>query len=142
MSMMIGELAARAGVHTSTVRYYEEVGVMPPPQRTQNGYRMYDETDVERLRFITRARDLDFSLEEIKEVLDLRERGNAPCAYVLAQIDVKLMEIEQRMENLTRLRAELRNLMQAAEALPPRQIAERSQICRILQNRQLIELEE
>lgn len=138
----IGELAERAGVTAPTIRYYEEVGVMPPPQRAENGYRLYGDADVERLSFINRARDLDFSLEEIGEILALRDRGKAPCVYVLTQIDEKLMEIEQRMEDLARLRTELRSLKQTAEALPPQEIKARSQICHILQNRQLLELEE
>lgn len=140
--MQIGELAQRAGVTAPTIRYYEEVGVMPLPRRAHNGYRVYDEGDVERLRFITRARALDFSLEEIGEILELRERGKAPCAYVLAQLDAKLAEIEQRIENLVRLRSELQSVKQSAEALPLGAIAARSQICHILQNRQIIDLEE
>lgn len=140
MIITIGELAQRAGVNAPTVRYYEEIGVMPPPQRADNGYRVYVEADVERLRFITRARDLDFSLEEIGEILDLRERGKAPCAYVLAQIEEKLAEVEQRMQSLARLQTDLQRLKQQAQALPPQEIKARNQICHILQNQQ-IELE-
>lgn len=108
--LQIGELARRVGVSTPTVRYYEEIGLLPQPERAANGYRIYHKRDVERLRFVLRSRTLDFSLEEIGEILDLREGGSCPCGYVLAQIEEKLVAIDERIEELQRLREELTGL--------------------------------
>lgn len=115
--MYIGELAERAGVNAPTVRYYEEVGVIPPPRRTENGYRIYDEADVDRLRFISHARQLDLSLDEVREILMLREQEQTPCAYVLHQLDAKQAEIERRIAALQQLKAELQQLKEMAVSL-------------------------
>ncbi|MCE7872785.1 heavy metal-responsive transcriptional regulator, partial [bacterium CPR1] len=103
----IGDLARQAGVAPSLVRYYEEIGLLPPAARNESGYRVYRQADVERLRFIQRAKALDFSLEEIGEILGLRERGEAPCAYVINQIGAKMAEVDRKMAALARLKAEL-----------------------------------
>lgn len=100
----IGDLARQAGVAPSLVRYYEEIGLLPPATRNESGYRIYRQADVERLRFIQRAKALDFSLEEIGEILGLRERGEAPCAYVLNQIGAKMAEVDRKMAALARLK--------------------------------------
>lgn len=80
--MRIGELAARLGLNTRTIRYYESIALLPEPERTASGYRTYDEADVERLAFIKSAQRLGLALDEIREVLALRERGVTPCGYV------------------------------------------------------------
>ena len=69
----IRELSGRSGVSTQTVRYYERINLLPPAKRAENGYRLYDEVDVERLQFIRRARALDFALSEVAEILALRD---------------------------------------------------------------------
>ncbi len=80
--MRIGELADQLGINTKTIRYYEEIGLVPRAPRTPSGYRDYREADVARLAFIKSAQRLGLSLEEVREILSLRERGEAPCAYV------------------------------------------------------------
>jgi DNA-binding transcriptional MerR regulator len=72
--MRIDDLARQTGVATSTVRYHEEIGLLPPAARSENGYRVYTQTDVERLRFIQRAKVLDISIAVIREILGLHER--------------------------------------------------------------------
>ena len=78
----IGELAQTSGVPAKTIRFYEEIDLLPPAQRAENGYRLYDAEDVQRLRFIRNARSLGFTLDDLKEVLALRDQGDAPCRYV------------------------------------------------------------
>ena len=77
----IGEVSAQTGQSTKTIRYYEEINLTPSAERTANGYRIYSEEDVDRLRFIRSARALDFSLEDIEEILAFRDREEPPCRY-------------------------------------------------------------
>lgn len=133
----IKELAKQTGVNTPTIRYYEEIGVLPSPSRTDNGYRVYSEQDLERLRFVTRARSLDFTLEEVGEILSFRERGAAPCAYVLGQIPVKLEEVDRKISELKRLKEDLLQLQQQAEQLPLAAIEAKSCVCHLIENQEL-----
>jgi DNA-binding transcriptional MerR regulator len=75
----IGEIANRVGVNTTTIRFYESIGVLPEPPRTSSGYRDYDDEHVERLRFIKTAQRLGLKLEDIAEILAFRDRGDRPC---------------------------------------------------------------
>lgn len=133
--MLIGELGDRLGVNPKTIRYYEEIGLLPEPARNNSGYRVYGEQDVERLAFVLRAKALDFSLEEIGEILALRERGEAPCPYVVQQIEAKIDEVDRKIEALRKLRGELEELHTEAEALPPEDIAAKGRICHLIENR-------
>lgn len=109
--MRIGQLAGRLGLNPKTVRFYEEIGVMPTPARAApSGYRDYTEADVERLQFIKRAQTIGFSLDEIREVLAFRDRGEAPCPYVRQQLGAKAAAIDEQLAELERLRAELDRL--------------------------------
>ena len=114
----IGELSALAGVSARTIRYYEKIGLLPPARRADNGYRLYDEADMERLRFIRRARALDFALDDIKEILAFRERGEPPCRYVMDVMSARIEEITARIRDLERLRDELTTLVEAGRRLP------------------------
>ena len=78
------ELARRTGSNLETVRYYEKVGLLPEPPRTSTGYRSYDATHERRLRFVLRARELGFSLDEIRELLRLVDERDQPCAEARA----------------------------------------------------------
>ncbi len=113
----IGQLANAVGVDTPTIRFYESVGLLPEPRRRPSGYRDYDESDVERLRFVRQARSLDLPLDDVTEILALRERGEAPCSYVREVIAREAVAIDERIAELNRLRAELRGLQQRAEDL-------------------------
>lgn len=136
--MRIGELAKKAGVNPKTVRYYEEIGLLPPAPRTESGYRQYADKDAERLEFIRSAKALGIALEEIKEVLAFRDRGAYPCPYVLALIDAKVKEIESRIEGLRLLARDLKRLRRAAAAISPEKIAEKGHFCHIIENQKLI----
>lgn len=136
--MQIGQLGRRLGVNPKTIRYYEKVGLLPEPDRSEAGYRLYGPEDEERLRFILRAKALDFSLREIGEILAFREQGQAPCPYVLRQLQAKVEEVDHKIGELQRLRAELLELQVAAASLPADEVAARGRICHIIENRDLI----
>jgi len=104
--MEIRELSKLTNVSSKTIRYYEEIELLPPPNRKPNGYREYSETDVERLKLVAGTRRLDFSLAEIKEILDLRDRGIAPCGVLLESLDRKTKEISQRIIELRHMQNE------------------------------------
>jgi DNA-binding transcriptional MerR regulator len=105
--MRIGELAARFGLNPKTIRYYEEIGLLPRADRSDSGYRRYDEQGAERLGFIRRAKTLGLFLDEIRDILSVQETGEPPCGQVLDLIDLKISAIDQRMAELATFRAEL-----------------------------------
>ena len=108
--MKISDAAAASGCHLETIRYYERVGLMPPPARTASGYRAYRPAEVERLRFISRGRELGFSLEEIRSLLDLAAHPESPCASADQMVREHLDAIETRIRDLQNMRAELSKL--------------------------------
>lgn len=114
----IGELSVKADLPTQTIRFYERVGLLPRPERAPNGYRLYESEDVQRLRFIRSARALDFSLDDIQEILDLRDRGSAPCRVVMGLMARQIEAIDDRIRELKRLRRELTRLHEAGLKMP------------------------
>lgn len=116
MGMTIGALSEAAGVNVSTVRYYERRGIIPEPPRTASGYRQYGEDVVTRIRFIRRAQDLGFTLEEIDDLLALRVADPAACEAVGATTRAKLDSVESKIRELERLRSILRALVRSCEA--------------------------
>ena len=111
--MKIGQLAREAGVPIDTVRYYERNGLLPEPQRQASGYRAYRPEDVQRLRFVRRAKGLGFTLVEIGELLTLSDRREEDMAPLREVATIKLHEIDQRMAELARIRAGLQSLLEA-----------------------------
>jgi len=109
--MQIGQLARHAGVPIDTVRYYERNGILPPPERQSSGYRRYGDDDVSRLRFVRRAKGLGFTLVEIRELLALSGRRDDDMAGLKATASEKLADVEQKLEELTRIRDGLRTLV-------------------------------
>ncbi|MDR7492508.1 MAG: heavy metal-responsive transcriptional regulator [Armatimonadota bacterium] len=110
----IGELAREFGLNPRTLRYYESVGLLHPG-RTPSGYRVYVETDRERLRFVLRAKRAGLSLGEVVEVFRLRDRGELPCGHVRGWLDRKLAEVEDQLRALRGWRQELRHLRRRAD---------------------------
>lgn len=113
--MHIGEFAKGNGVTVQTVRFYERSGLLPAPHRKESGYRTYSYEDVRRLSFIKQAKKLGFSLHEIREILRTRERGKCPCTDVIAIGERHLRELEDRMRELTKFRAELSGALRAGK---------------------------
>lgn len=114
VQMRIGELATELGLNPKTIRYYEEIGLLPTPQRTPVGYRLYDATDRERLQFIGKAKAIGLTLEEIREILMLQRDGEQPCAHVLVLLDQKLATVDAQLRTLTEFRRDLVDLREEA----------------------------
>ena len=108
--MKIGELARRTGFSTKAIRYYELLKLVPEPDRTESGYRLYGQKDVERLEFIEKAKHLGFSLEDIRDILILDEQQERPCVHVLALLDQKLEQVDDVLRDLKVFRKELAGL--------------------------------
>lgn len=102
--LLIGDVAQRAGVSAPTIRYYEDIGLLPAPARSPAGYRRYSEAIVEELRFIRKAQALGFSLDEIGEILKLSRSGKTPCLHVLSLAHQHLAAVEERIRQLQRFR--------------------------------------
>ncbi|CAM3382025.1 Putative transcriptional regulator [Deinococcus saxicola] len=113
----IGELAAEFGLNPRTLRYYESIGLLPPAPRTASGYRYYGNLDRARLQFVAQAKAVGLTLEEIKGVLKIHERGEPPCAHVTRLVDDKLADVERQLQALTAFRENL--LALRAEAQRP-----------------------
>ncbi len=116
--MRIGQLAKRLDLNTQTIRYYERIGLLPEPDRTETGYRLYGEEDERRLRFAKNARRVGLSLGEIKEVLSFHERGEPPCAYVTEAIARRAEEVERQIAELMEFKRELDRLHERARERP------------------------
>jgi DNA-binding transcriptional MerR regulator len=116
--MFIQELSRLTGVTAKAIRYYESIGLMPPPQRAGNNYRVYTPAAVERLRFIVAARALDFSLADITEFLEARDHNQLPCRRVLDSVEQRLRDLDRRMADLLALRESLTGIMDEAKNLP------------------------
>ena len=108
--MTIGEAATRSGASARMIRHYENIGLVPSAARTEAGYRTYGETDVATLRFIKRARDFGFSLEEIGRLLDLWRDRHRASTEVKALVDAQIQEIEHKIAELCALRESLAEL--------------------------------
>jgi MerR family mercuric resistance operon transcriptional regulator len=103
--LTIGSLAKAAAVNLETIRYYERIGLMPSPGRTEGGHRAYEATHVRILSFIRRARELGFSIEEIRALLALAEPGRGSCAEVKEIAGAHLVEVRKKLTDLARLEA-------------------------------------
>jgi MerR family transcriptional regulator, copper efflux regulator len=117
--MRIGELAARAGVTAKTVRYYEDIGLLPEPQRRANGYREYETDALDRLRFVRDAQAAGLSLAETGDILRMKDDGLGTCSHTRALIDRRLADIDRQIESLLAAKGELAALARRAETLDP-----------------------
>lgn len=111
----IGELAARTGASRDTIRYYEREGVLPEPERSDSGYRLYDRDDVERLRFVAQAQALGLRLDEIGRILEIVDRGREPCVHVRKTLEERLGEIRDRIRELRILEDRLERALTRAD---------------------------
>ncbi|MER5795241.1 heavy metal-responsive transcriptional regulator [Streptomyces sp. NPDC001980] len=128
--MRIGELATTSGVPARTVRFYEQVGLMPEPPRTTGGYRDYPAGAATRLTFIRDAQHAGLTLAEIRGILTLRDSGQAPCNHVSDLIHEHLDDIDRRLAELRKTRSALKELAQRAVATDPASCSG-ADICRI-----------
>src|SRR2546421_12900400 len=105
-----GQLAKQGQVKFETVRFYEHEGLLPPPPRSSSGYRNYPATAVRRLQFIRSAKELGFSLSEIREMLDIRVDPDHFCTDAVKHIEIKVTEIDEKIRNLKAIRNTLNRL--------------------------------
>lgn len=109
--MNIGEAARASGVSAKMIRHYESVGLFPEAHRTESGYRQYTDKEVATLRFIRQSRDLGFSIEQIRELLDLWQNRRRPSRQVKALAQAHLDELEQKLAELQTMKATLEHLV-------------------------------
>lgn len=115
MSLTIGKLSKATAVNVETIRYYERIGLLSAPSRTESGYRTFSERDAARLRFIKRGRELGFSLDEIRTLIELADQPGQSCTDVDRLVRSHLVEVRQRIADLQRLEAELQRLAGCSE---------------------------
>jgi Cu(I)-responsive transcriptional regulator len=114
--MRIGELAKATGTKAETIRYYEREGILPAADRTDSNYRDYSDNHLAALTFVRRARQLGFSMAQVRELLALSDRADKPCQKVDELVREQLEEVEQKIVDLSSLRNELRLLLRSCEA--------------------------
>jgi MerR family copper efflux transcriptional regulator len=117
--MRIGELAQRVGTTTKALRFYEQAGLLPEPERTPSGYRDYDESVIERLRFVKAAQAAGLTLAEVRDVIAVRENSGPPCGHVVALLDAHAEGLDRRLTVLHALREEVERLRVRARDLIP-----------------------
>lgn len=111
LSLSIGQVARGAGVAVDTVRFYEREGLIAEPPRKRSGYRQYPADTVPRIRFIRRAKELGFTLEEVAELLALRATSGRTCADVRAHASAKIARIEEKLRDLEKMKTALSRLV-------------------------------
>lgn len=119
MGMRIGELASRTGTTTKTIRYYEEIGLLPEPDRASNGYREYRDDAVDRLAFIRDAQATGLTLTEIASILDLRSQGQTTCHHVIDLLERHMAALDEHIKTLRQTRRKLAKLTDRARGLDP-----------------------
>lgn len=112
----IGELSRESAVNVETIRYYERIGLLQQPARNASGYRCYQADDVRRLSFIRRGRELGFSIEELKTLLQLADHPQSPCAEADQLAQAHLQQVEARIADLQQMRSVLKNLVGCSSA--------------------------
>jgi len=120
--MRVSQLANTVGVSPDTIRYYEKAGLLPLPKRTPAGYREYNDSAIDRLRFIQGAQRLGLKLTDIRDLLTIRDTGECPCEPAEALLSRRLAEVDAKIASLTLLRADMaamRDALPAADCPPP-----------------------
>ena len=135
--MQMKTFAQKTSLSPKTIRYYEEIGLLPPPKRLDNGYRDYGETDVARVKFVAGARHLEFSLDDIQEILDLRDQRKAACRFVLDLLEEKANEISRRIVELQQMESELRELSRLGQTFPTDDVDGKNCVCHLVSERSL-----
>ncbi len=117
--MRIGEVAKRSGLSPTTVRYYEDIGLLPRPARAANGYRDYEPEAIERLRFVRDAQESGLTLAEIESILELRAQGEPTCHHTVKLMERHLDDVDRRIASLRASRDLYAALIARAGTLDP-----------------------
>jgi MerR family copper efflux transcriptional regulator len=129
--MMISDLAAKTGTTPKTLRFYEEVSLLLPPERTLGGYRDYDESAISRIQFIKAGQAIGLTLAEIRNLLMIRDEGSSPCGAAIELLDQHIEEITRRIHELKSLKRDLSELRIRAKGLDPAKCPSGS-ICHVI----------
>lgn len=111
----IGKASTRTGCHVETIRYYERIGLLPPPARTEGGHRVYWADDLKRIGFIARSRSLGFALGEIADLMSLIDAGDYTCAEVKAITLEQIASVKRKISDLERMQGGLERLAEACD---------------------------
>jgi DNA-binding transcriptional MerR regulator len=131
-TVRIGAVAKLADTSTKTIRFYEQAGLLPPPERTESGYREYEPAVVDRLRFIRHGQAAGLSLAEVRQILAIHDRGEAPCAHVRHVLRTRLDQVRAQIAELVALEGHLQTLLEHAAHDEPTD-HDRSAVCWILE---------
>ena len=115
-AMKIGEVAKRSNIGIETIRYYEREGLLLEPERRPSGYRQYDESTVERLDYLRGAKELGFTLAEIRELLELSFAAHVGCDHVRQRAEAKVADIEGKIRSLQRMKRSLGKIVERCRA--------------------------
>jgi DNA-binding transcriptional MerR regulator len=118
VGIRIGELARRSGLPVKTLRYYEDLGLLPALGRSKGGYRLFGEQSLGRLEFIRRLKSLGLRLEDIQECLAVHDAGELPCGYIQRQLQRQIDLVDERLRELRLFRRELQGLLQNWQSAP------------------------
>lgn len=113
--LTIGKLADLVGVNLETIRFYHREGILKEPPKRSNGYRYYNEDHILRLTFIKRAKELGFTLKEIKDLFEMNTKTRATCSFVKKKAEDKISEIDQKIDDLKRIKNSLKELAKACD---------------------------
>ncbi|MDQ6784013.1 MAG: heavy metal-responsive transcriptional regulator [Actinomycetota bacterium] len=112
--LTISKLAGQVGTSADSLRYYERIGLLPEPERSPSGYRLYGPEAIERVRFIKRAQGFGLRLDDIAGLIDVRERGMCPCGGTRRLLEARLAQLDEEMASLARLRDDIRTMLDEA----------------------------
>lgn len=129
--MRIGQLADATGVTTATLRYYEDQGLIPPAERSPAGYRDYSVDAIARVGFIHRGQAAGLTLAQIRQILDIRDHGHAPCTHVRDLLGTRLADLDEQIKGLVALRETIARLREEADTVDPESCSA-DQVCRYL----------
>lgn len=120
VTFKIGEVASQADVNKETVRYYEKRGLIPEPDRRRSGYRIFTQRHIDQIKFIKRAQELGFTLNEIKELLELRMDENTTCSEIKSEAQDKYQDVVEKIEDLSRIKQTLVDLIDSCSGSGPK----------------------
>jgi DNA-binding transcriptional MerR regulator len=135
-AMQIGELAKLSNTSAKTIRFYEDSGLLPPPARTPSGYRDYGPEVVERIRFIHRGQAAGLTLQKVRQILAIHDRGEAPCGHVRQVLGTRLDQVRAQIAELVALEGHLQTLVDHASHAAPTE-HDHSTVCWILEENDL-----
>jgi DNA-binding transcriptional MerR regulator len=115
-TMTISKLAGKAGVSPDTLRYYQKIGLLPPPKRTEAGYRLFEQDSLGRLSFIKTAQSLGLRLKDIGQLLEVMDKGLCPCGHTEQLLQARMAEVDDEIARLTSLRQSMAHTLESCPA--------------------------